>query len=138
MDFGLAKLVDARPTPARSPTPTSTSPSARPGYICPEQVRGEEMDHRGDLYSVGVILFELLTGRLPFSGRSTMDVLLAHATEEPPKFVRRRRRRLGAAGHRGRGAGCLAKAPADRPASARDLAERYETALLEQERPLGP
>ena len=43
------------------------------------------MDHRSDLYSVGVMMYELLTGRLPFSGTETMDVLLAHATEDPPR-----------------------------------------------------
>jgi len=57
-----------------------------PGYISPEQVKGEEMDHRSDLYSVGIILFELLTGRLPFTREETMDVLLAHATEAAPRF----------------------------------------------------
>ena len=82
MDFGLAKLV----APDQTPTITVTNAEfavGTPGYMCPEQARGEDMDHRGDLYSVGVILFELLTGRLPFAGSSTMDMLLAHATEEP-------------------------------------------------------
>jgi serine/threonine-protein kinase len=91
-------------------------------------VRGEEIDHRADLYAVGVILFELLTGRLPFNGAETMDVLLAHATETPPSFAD-----VGADGvspvieevvRR-----CLAKQPADRPQSARDLAELYDNAL---------
>ena len=102
---------------------------ARPGYISPEQVRGDDMDHRSDLYSVGVILFELLTGKLPFTGTETMDVLLAHATQPPPSFekfgastwvppaveevVRR----------------CLAKNPQDRPSTARELAEMYDAAL---------
>jgi serine/threonine-protein kinase len=101
--------------------------------MCPEQAHGNTMDHRGDLYSVGVILYEMLTGRLPFAGRSTMDMLLAHATESPPTFEE-----VGA------GAwvppaieavvqNCLAKNPAHRPASARDLAERYETALAKEQ-----
>src|SRR6059058_2301193 len=67
MDFGLAKLVDApslRDANASSPEFAVGTPA----YICPEQVRGEPMDHRGDLYSVGVILYELLTGKLPFNG----------------------------------------------------------------------
>src|SRR5262249_23117616 len=41
----------------------------------------------GDLYSVGIIMYELLTGKLPFAGQATMDVLLAHATEPPPSFA---------------------------------------------------
>jgi serine/threonine protein kinase len=136
MDFGLAKMIEGptRPVPGMSDTGVDFAVGT-PGYISPEQVRGEEMDHRGDLYSVGVILFELLTGRLPFTGTETMDVLLAHATEEPPSFadvgadwippavevvVRR----------------CLAKKPADRPQTARELAELYDAALARSQAPL--
>src|SRR5829696_7522239 len=86
MDFGLAKLIDA--ADARKVTDTNVDFAVgTPGYICPEQVRGEEMDHRGDLYSVGIMMFELLTGRLPFVGGTSMDILLAHATEPPPTFA---------------------------------------------------
>src|SRR5262249_32582719 len=100
-----------------------------PGYMCPEQARGEEMDHRGDLYSVGIILFELLTGQLPFAGRSTMDILLAHATEEPPSFAA-----LGAPANIPPGIEqvvqcCLAKTPQQRPSNARELSEMYDEAL---------
>ena len=104
-----------------------------PGYMCPEQAKGEEMDHRGDLYSVGAILFELLAGRLPFSGSSTMDVLLAHATTEPPRFVEVGAQDFVSPAVEDVVLTCLAKLPQDRPSSARELAERYEKALLEQE-----
>src|SRR5579883_206587 len=84
MDFGLAKML----TPDQFAKITQTHTEfavGTPGYMCPEQARGDEtMDGRGDLYSVGVILYELLSGQLPFVGRSTMDLLLAHVTEEPP------------------------------------------------------
>jgi serine/threonine-protein kinase len=132
MDFGLAKLIQSTSMPMISEAGTEFAVGT-PGYISPEQVRGEEMDHRGDLYSVGVIVYELLTGRVPFEGRSTMDILLAHATEDPPTFA-------------AVGAGdwvppaieavvlaCLAKQPGDRPANARELAERFETALAHEE-----
>jgi serine/threonine-protein kinase len=107
-----------------------------PGYICPEQVRGEESDHRGDLYSVGVIMYEMLTGRLPFSGRSTMDILLAHATEAPPSFLEIGATDWAPPAIEGVVRACLEKEPARRPQSARDLAERYETALAHQEKVL--
>jgi serine/threonine-protein kinase len=128
MDFGLAKLVSPE---AGHPGKVTNAEFAvgTPGYMCPEQARGDEMDHRGDLYSVGVVLYEVLAGRLPFAGKSTMDVLLAHATEEPPPFAF-----VGAGGWVSPAIeevvqSCLAKDPADRPKNARELAERYEAAL---------
>jgi serine/threonine-protein kinase len=132
MDFGLAKLVQSSALKKVSETGQDFAVGT-PGYISPEQVRGEEMDHRGDLYSVGIILFELLSGRLPFAGRSSMDVLLAHATEEPPNFTD-----LGAGDWvppaiEAVVRSCLAKRPEDRPPSARELAERFETALAHEE-----
>ncbi|HET6575609.1 MAG TPA: serine/threonine-protein kinase [Fimbriiglobus sp.] len=128
MDFGLAKLVEE--AYARKVTDTNIDFAVgTPGYICPEQVRGESMDHRGDIYSVGVMMYELLTGRLPFQGASSMDVLLAHATEAPPGFDE-----LGLAGWVPRTIeelvlDCLAKDPDDRPQSSRELAERFERGI---------
>ncbi|MFQ3593487.1 MAG: protein kinase [Gemmataceae bacterium] len=128
MDFGLAKCLGANAT---AQVTNHEFAVGTPGYMCPEQARGDEIDHRGDLYSVGVILFELLTGQLPFAGRSTMEVLIAHATEEPPSFsavglvgiVPQPIERVVRA--------CLAKNPDDRPANARVLAEMYRDALNE-------
>ncbi|HVL13406.1 MAG TPA: serine/threonine-protein kinase [Gemmata sp.] len=128
MDFGLAKLVDGETL--RKVTDTNVDFAVgTPAYICPEQVRGEEMDHRGDLYSVGVMMYELLSGRLPFSGPTSMDILLAHATDFPPSFAE-----LGLKGWVPREVEelvfeCLAKDPEERPQQARELAERYDTAL---------
>jgi serine/threonine-protein kinase len=128
MDFGLAKLIEGEAV--RKVTDTNVDFAVgTPGYICPEQVRGEEMDHRGDLYSVGVMMYELLTGRLPFNGPNSMDILLAHATEQPPTFAE-----LNLSGWVPREVEhlvfeCLAKNPEDRPQSARELAERFDNAL---------
>jgi serine/threonine-protein kinase len=125
MDFGLAKGDGFNPVTA----PNTEFAVGTPGYMCPEQARGEEMDHRGDLYSVGVILYEMLTGQLPFAGRSTMDVLLAHATEDPPPFAR------FAAAHNipldveRVVQACLSKMASDRPDNARELADAFEMAL---------
>ena len=59
-----------------------------PAYVSPEMVRGDPVDTRSDLYSVGVILFELLTGRLPFNFPNTEKLLASHVKDSPPKFHR--------------------------------------------------
>jgi eukaryotic-like serine/threonine-protein kinase len=132
MDFGLAKPIVHDPS-LPFPLTNGDFTVGTPGYMCPEQARGEEMDHRGDLYSIGAILFELLAGRLPFAGASTMDVLLAHATEEPPRFADVGAQEFVSPSVEAVVLACLAKNANDRPTSARELAERYEQALLEQE-----
>jgi serine/threonine-protein kinase len=132
MDFGLAKLLG--PFDLHAVTVTGTEFAiGTPGYMCPEQARGEDMDHRGDLYSVGVILYELLSGRLPFAGASTMDVLLAHATDPPPPFSHVGAADWVPASIEAVVQACLGKTPPERPTNARDLAERYETALAHEE-----
>ncbi len=129
MDFGLAKLIEGEPG-TRKVTDTNVDFAVgTPGYICPEQVRGEEMDHRGDLYSVGIMMYELISGRLPFTGPTSMDILLAHATEYAPTFAE-----LGLSGWVPAEVeelvfDTLAKDPEDRPQTARELAERFDTAL---------
>jgi serine/threonine-protein kinase len=129
MDFGLAKLIEGEATPRKVTDTNVDFAVGTPGYIAPEQVRGEEMDHRGDLYSVGIMMYELLTGRLPFNGPTSMDILLAHATEFAPTFAE-----LGLAGWVPREIeelvfDTLAKDPDDRPQTARELSERFDTAL---------
>jgi serine/threonine protein kinase len=140
MDFGLAKLVESGRGAMYHKTSDTGADFAvgTPGYISPEQVKGEEMDHRSDLYSVGIILFELLTGLLPFTREETMDVLLAHATEPAPSFAD-----VGASGYappeiEAVVMSCLAKNPADRPASAMNLAEHYDTAMARANGELAP
>jgi serine/threonine protein kinase len=134
MDFGLAKLTATSGQAMNKSNVTNVDFAVgTPGYISPEQVRGEELDHRSDLYSVGVIVFELLTGRLPFAGGETMDVLLAHATQAPPTFAE-----VGASlwvppAVEAVVQRCLCKNPNDRPATARELGEMYEAALAVQE-----
>jgi serine/threonine-protein kinase len=79
VDFGLAKIRD---------TGTNiTSPGlvcGTPDYMAPEQGRGDPIDARSDLYACGVILFQLLTGRLPFEAESPTQVVLMHLSQPPP------------------------------------------------------
>jgi serine/threonine-protein kinase len=80
VDFGLAKMREGA-------GPNITSPGivcGTPEYMSPEQGRGDPLDARSDLYAVGVIFYQLLTGRLPFEAESPTQVVLMHITEPPP------------------------------------------------------
>jgi serine/threonine protein kinase len=132
MDFGLAKLID-EVAPSDYQQSSAEFAVGTPGYICPEQVRGDEVDHRGDLYSVGVMLYELLTGRLPFIGLSSMDMMLAHATESPPRFADLNLPIEIPETIESVVFACLEKDPEARPRSAHELAEMYQTALAMEE-----
>jgi eukaryotic-like serine/threonine-protein kinase len=90
-DFGIAKITDSRAyrgTPEResgAPVTTSGFLIGTPEYMSPEQARGDKLDARSDLYSVGVLLFEMLVGRVPFEAESAIGVVLKHITEEAPR-----------------------------------------------------
>ena len=141
MDFGLAKLIDDTSGMGMMMHQSNTGLDfavGTPGYISPEQVRGEETDYRCDIYGVGVMLYELLTGRLPFIRDETMDVLFAHATEPPPSFADAGAPNAVPPEIEALVMRCLSKNPVDRPASARDLAELYSKALKQAEQRLEP
>jgi tRNA A-37 threonylcarbamoyl transferase component Bud32 len=83
-DFGIVKLVGA------APTDTSNVAYGSPRYVSPEQAAGETLDQRSDIYSLGVMLYEMLTGEPPFGGRydskdakSRTQILVAHRSEQP-------------------------------------------------------
>ena len=79
MDFGIARAVsDSAATVAQTSTILGTAQ-----YFSPEQARGETVDARSDLYSTGVVLFEMLTGRAPFRGDSPVAVAYQHVSEAP-------------------------------------------------------
>ena len=83
LDFGLVKLLGAA-SGGEHKTKTGT-PMGTPYYMSPEQCRGKDVDRGTDIYAFGALVFEVLTGRVPFDGESPMDVLLKHMTEEPPR-----------------------------------------------------
>ncbi len=77
-DFGLAKLIGG------SSSLTGSSLMGTPAYISPEQARGDEVDPRSDQYSLGVLLYEIHTGRLPFTAETPMNLAMKHATDPVP------------------------------------------------------
>lgn len=89
-DFGIAKITDPRAyrgngeRDSEGPVTTAGFLVGTPEYMSPEQGRGEKLDPRSDLYSVGVILFEMLTRRVPFDAENAIGIVLKHITEEPP------------------------------------------------------
>lgn len=129
LDFGLAKLKDpASGTGIETVAPLITTPGIVMGtvsYMAPEQVRGNETGQRADIFSLGVILYEMLSGNRPFSGDSAVEIMNGILTQDPPdlsetnpkistvlaRIVRR----------------CLEKKPEQRFQSASDLCFALET-----------
>src|SRR5216684_2413928 len=130
LDFGVAKLQPAPEDSGRSVEELTTvtksgSVIGTVAYMSPEQLRGKAVDHRSDIFSVGAILYEMLTGRRAFRGETEVDTITAVLKEDPPEIhleeasvpvsfqqvVRH----------------CVEKEPENRFQSARDLAFALET-----------
>jgi len=129
LDFGLAKLLNAAATPQESTMKMQhTAPGTvmgTVGYMSPEQVRGEEVDHRTDIFAFGTILYEMLAGKRAFARDSSVETLNAILKDDPPE--------LTSTGHVVPPAlqkivdHCLEKNPAARFQSAKDVAFHLET-----------
>jgi serine/threonine-protein kinase len=86
LDFGIAKLLGEQGAMHRTRT---GAPIGTPYYMSPEQCRGQNIDHRTDIYSFGCVAYQLLTGNLPFEGDNHLEILLKQTSEEPvPPSVR--------------------------------------------------
>jgi Tol biopolymer transport system component len=139
LDFGLAKTVvpegePAGPTDTIAPSASRTEAGEVVGtasYMSPEQVRGGRLDARSDIFSLGTILSEMLTGRAPFKRPSAIETLSAILKDDPPAWpvhpvVPPALRRITAT--------CLEKEPAQRFQSARDLAFALNSSALDSQR----
>jgi serine/threonine protein kinase len=83
-DFGIAKQIDVD-----GELTITGSTVGSPHYLSPEQARGQKVDPRADIYSLGIMLYELLTGMRPFSGDSNFDTMMLHVTDELPLLPER-------------------------------------------------
>ncbi len=98
-------------------------------YVAPEQARGEQVDAQTDIYSFGVVLYELLTGEVPYPGDNFLTVAMKHVNDPSPSVLDRRPDtplRLASLIER-----CMAKLPADRPASMDEVVAELEACLAE-------
>ncbi|MFN8381170.1 MAG: serine/threonine-protein kinase [Anaerolineales bacterium] len=116
-DFGLVRLLD---TSIQTSTGTV---SGTPAYMSPEQARGDRVDRKTDIYSLGVLLYEMLAGSVPFDAESSFGILMKHLNEPPPP-IQGISKNLQSVINR-----ALSKDPALRYDSAKDLADEF-TAVL--------
>jgi serine/threonine protein kinase len=122
-DFGIARVAEAKPLTATGQVLGTVH------YMSPEQISGDPVDGRSDQYSLGVVAFRALTGRLPFDNESASAVLVAHVVKPPPKVrdvAPNAPRALAELIDR-----CLAKDPAARGEAANALAPLFDDALAE-------
>lgn len=141
LDFGLAKLLepdapthdpeDARTAPAEAPTTEDGRILGTLVYMSPEQAEGKPVDHRSDLFSLGVLYYEMATGRRPFAGDTTASTIAAILRDEPPSVAEVRAdvpRHLARIINR-----CLDKDPARRFQSTADLRVELENLRTESD-----
>lgn len=129
MDFGFAGFTSKPHIQLSELTGVGQAAACgTPAYVSPEMVRGDSTDARADIYSVGVMLYEMLSGRLPFEQRTLEDLLAAHVRVPPPRFSR-----IGC-GHippavEGVVQIALSKYPSERHQSMKDLCEQFGKAV---------
>lgn len=120
LDFGIAKQKDGDSKMTKTGTIVGTT-----GYMSPEQAMGLELDERSDLYSLGIMFYELLTGQVPFRGDSAVAVLLKHVQETPPALP------ANLAAFQPVLDRALAKKPEDRYKRGSDMLEHIQTAFAQ-------
>ncbi|NDY90776.1 serine/threonine-protein kinase [Ideonella livida] len=125
LDFGIARLAHRDGTAPGGPTAGS------PYYLAPEQIRGESIDRRADVYSLGVVLFELLTTKVPYTGDSLDDIL--NAVLHAPVPQARKLNPQVPSGLSTIAAKAMSRAPDDRYPSARHLANDLREWLMSSE-----
>jgi Tol biopolymer transport system component len=133
LDFGLAKQRRTSPDPTTADLTDEGMVMGTAGYMSPEQVRGEAVDHCADLFSFGVVLYEMLCGKRAFAGDSSVEVMNAILKDDPPDLPASVPPALGRIVRR-----CLEKEPASRFQSAADLAFALQSSSSSLPPPAAP
>ncbi len=123
LDFGLAKVTEREMRPGSLILTQEGMVFGTPEFMSPEQARGEKLDGRSDIYSLGVIMYELLTGKLPFDASQPMEFIQRHIKEPPIPLAVRAPNRDFPPGLWEVLQKSLAKRPEDRYASANELGQ---------------
>ena len=132
LDFGLAKVSERQMRPGSLILTQEGMVFGTPEFMSPEQARGETLDGRSDIYSLGVILYELLTGKLPFAAAQPMEYINLHINHQPATLAEGAPERTFPAGLQHVLDRVLAKRPEDRYASATEFARALKACSLGQ------
>lgn len=129
LDFGIAKIMEDDGQDQRKALTKTGMVFGTPQYMSPEQVRGEKVDARSDIYSTGIILYQMLAGVLPFKSETPMGVLTMHLLDTPPALAESNPTMSVPTGLEAVALSALAKDPGDRPQSMKEMARLIDEVL---------
>lgn len=132
LDFGLAKVSERQMGRGSMMLTQQGMVFGTPEFMSPEQTQGDTLDRRSDVYSLGLILYELLTGRLPFDATKPIDIMKAHVKDAPIPLSQRIAGKKFAPELDAAIAKALAKKPDDRWATAVDFAEALRACVPDE------
>ena len=132
LDFGVGKVMGERETSDLTDTGQLIG---TPTYMAPEQARSEPVDHRADLYALGVVLYEMLSGAPPFGGQGPVSILMKHCQADLPPLSDGGQAEPAPSAAEGLALRLLRKDPSERPSSARAVRDCAEAILAGEDVP---